>query len=370
MVESIDVFAEIARADGSAGWCLHGECGHDRVLRRRGLRTTSPRRCLPMACRSAGQFAPNGVAVPDGDGYRITGDFHFGSGVRHSSWVGAGVVTAPSDGSDPELRFALMPAADVRVEGELGRARPREHGQLGLLGQRRVGAVGRDLRLLCAGALPRQRGLRARRDGPHRGWARRVRDRRRAARPRRAHLIGRSKQRMGSSTALRDSERFIVELANLEARARSAASWVRERNTAAEHTALETGPCRSDRGSDRHAKRRSTPRRTAPTSFGVRISSPARTRCARRPVADLLPRHPRRRRSTSLPATSRASNSAKRCSPTDLALLQPSSGRAMLSPTGASAVSGPTTSTTALVDVVPFGAQAHATSRRAAGRAP
>ena len=46
---------------------------------------------------------------------------------------------------------------------------------------------------------------------------------------------------MGSASALRDSDRFLVALANLESRARSAASWVRERFAAAEHTALETG---------------------------------------------------------------------------------------------------------------------------------
>jgi hypothetical protein len=46
---------------------------------------------------------------------------------------------------------------------------------------------------------------------------------------------------MGSSTALRESERFFIELANLESRARSAAAWVRERFAVAEHTAIETG---------------------------------------------------------------------------------------------------------------------------------
>jgi alkylation response protein AidB-like acyl-CoA dehydrogenase len=53
--------------------------------------------------------------------------------------------------------------------------------------------------------------------------------------------IARAKQRMGSSASLRDSERFLIELANLESRARSAASWVRERFAVAEATALETG---------------------------------------------------------------------------------------------------------------------------------
>jgi len=53
--------------------------------------------------------------------------------------------------------------------------------------------------------------------------------------------IARAKQRMGAATALRDSERFLIELANLEARARSASAWVHERFAAAERTAVETG---------------------------------------------------------------------------------------------------------------------------------
>ena len=53
--------------------------------------------------------------------------------------------------------------------------------------------------------------------------------------------IARSKQRMGASAALRDNERFLIELANLESRARAATAWVRERFAAAERTALETG---------------------------------------------------------------------------------------------------------------------------------
>ena len=46
---------------------------------------------------------------------------------------------------------------------------------------------------------------------------------------------------MGSSASLRDSERFLIELANLESRARAAASWVRSGSRSAEATALETG---------------------------------------------------------------------------------------------------------------------------------
>ena len=155
IVDAIDVFAEIARADGSAGWCLmanaaticfFGAWAPDdfaKMLFADGV---------PLA---AGQFAPNGIATPDGDGYRITGDYHFGSGVRHSAWVGAGVMTAPPEGTDVQMLFALMPADRRAVHRELGRARAPEHRELGLLDQRRVGARERDVRFLRARAPPR-----------------------------------------------------------------------------------------------------------------------------------------------------------------------------------------------------------------------
>jgi alkylation response protein AidB-like acyl-CoA dehydrogenase len=241
IVDAIDVFAEISRADGSAGWCLMANAATVAYFGAWASDDFAQTLFADGVPLTAGQFAPNGVATPDGDGYRITGDFHFGSGVRHSSWVGAGVVTAPTDGTDPQLLFALMPAADVQLKGNwdvLGlestaswdysvndvwvpsgatfdyfapvRLRGSAAFELGVMGLTSAGHAGFAL-----------------------GIVRRALDELTA--------IARSKQRMGSSTALRDSERFIIELANLEARARSAASWVRERFAAAEDTALETG---------------------------------------------------------------------------------------------------------------------------------
>ena len=241
VVDAIDVFAEISRADGSTGWCLMANAATVGYFGAWSADDFAKALFADGVPLTAGQFAPNGVATPDGDGYRITGNFQFGSGVHHSSWVGAGVVTAPTDGSDPKLLFSLMPAADVQLKGNwdvLGlestaswdysiddvwvpagatfdyftptRLRGGAGFELGVMGLTAAGHAGFAL-----------------------GVVRRALDELTA--------IARTKQRMGSSSAMRDSERFIVELANLEARARSAASWVRERFAAAEHTALETG---------------------------------------------------------------------------------------------------------------------------------
>jgi alkylation response protein AidB-like acyl-CoA dehydrogenase len=241
IVDAIDAFAEIARADGSAGWCLmanavtvgfFGAWAPDEFAK--PLFADG----VPLA---AGQFAPNGVATPDGDGYRITGDYHFGSGVRHSAWIGAGVVTAPGDGTDAQLLFALMPASDVQFAGNWD--------VLGLQSTASWDYSVRDVWVPASatfdffapvrhrGGEVYELGVMGLTSAGHAAFAigvvRRALDELTA--------IARAKQRMGSATALRDSDRFLVELANLESRARAAASWVRERFAAAERTAIETG---------------------------------------------------------------------------------------------------------------------------------
>ena len=152
IVESIDAMAEISRADGSAGWCLMANvatiaffgawAGDDfaRELFANGV---------PLA---AGQFAPNGTAEPDGNGFRITGNYNFGSGVNHSDWIGAGVLTTEEES---RLSDGARPAVGGDDEGRLGRARSRSHRQLGLLDHRHLDPGRCDLRLLRPGATSR-----------------------------------------------------------------------------------------------------------------------------------------------------------------------------------------------------------------------
>jgi alkylation response protein AidB-like acyl-CoA dehydrogenase len=75
LADSIDVFAEIAWADGSVGWslmasasaaCFFGAWGGD------GLVEKMFADHVPLR---AGQFAPNGTAVRDGDEWVINGDY-------------------------------------------------------------------------------------------------------------------------------------------------------------------------------------------------------------------------------------------------------------------------------------------------------
>ncbi|MCU1426304.1 MAG: acyl-CoA dehydrogenase [Actinomycetia bacterium] len=240
--DAIDVFAEVAYADGSAGWCLMASASVTAFFGAWAGADFS-RECftdgVPLA---AGQFAPNGTAIPDpdGTGFTINGDFQFGSGIVHAKWVGAGVFTQPTDGTNPDFLLALFPAQHATQRGNwdvLGLratasedyevrdvhvpagatfnffAPVRHHGgpvyDLGVLGLTAVGHAGFAI-----------------------GVTRRALDE--------LANVATSKHRMGAPSALRDSERFLHELGTLEGRYRAARAWVHEAFGDAQHAA-ETG---------------------------------------------------------------------------------------------------------------------------------
>jgi alkylation response protein AidB-like acyl-CoA dehydrogenase len=190
---------------------------------------------VPLA---AGQFAPNGMAEPEGDGYRITGDYNFGSGVNHSDWIGAGVLTT----DDPSrLLMALLPRSAVTMQDGWD-----------VLGLEATASWDYTIREIWVpdGATfdffaPVQRrggrvyelGVLGLTSAGHAGVAigvvRRALDELRH--------IATTKSRMGASAPLKDKESFILALSSLESRARSAACWVRDTFATAEDTALRTG---------------------------------------------------------------------------------------------------------------------------------
>jgi alkylation response protein AidB-like acyl-CoA dehydrogenase len=104
------VIEEIARADGSAGWCtmIHASSGlmsaflDDAVARE----VYGPRDAI-----TCGVFAPMGRATKVEGGYRVTGRWPFASGCEHSTWRMGG---ASIDG-EPDPRSFLFRAGETRV---------------------------------------------------------------------------------------------------------------------------------------------------------------------------------------------------------------------------------------------------------------
>ena len=117
----IRVVREIARADGSAGWCamISGYyAAFGALLSRAGAEEVFSDETTVIA----GAFRPNGFAKRVPGGYRVTGSWPFGSNSPHANWF-IGAATVITDGR-PELRpnglprFALtfVPRNQVMIE--------------------------------------------------------------------------------------------------------------------------------------------------------------------------------------------------------------------------------------------------------------
>jgi alkylation response protein AidB-like acyl-CoA dehydrogenase len=117
----IEAVAELARADGSVGWCvsiansiglfapyLEPEAAHTVFGDPRATCAWGP----PNDCQ--------GIAVPGG--YRVTGRWDFASGCRHASWMGAHGTVVEPDGSlrlnnfgQPTVRTWLFPVEQANL---------------------------------------------------------------------------------------------------------------------------------------------------------------------------------------------------------------------------------------------------------------
>ncbi len=96
--------AELARADGSVGWCV--SIANSTGLFAPYLGPDTARRVFGPQHSTCAWGPPNnsrGVAVPGG--YRITGRWDFASGCRHASWMGAHGAVVEPDGSLRLNRF-------------------------------------------------------------------------------------------------------------------------------------------------------------------------------------------------------------------------------------------------------------------------
>jgi alkylation response protein AidB-like acyl-CoA dehydrogenase len=112
---------ELARADGSVGWCV--SIANSTGLFAPYLSLDAARRVFGDPRATCAWGPPNdcqGVAVPGG--YRITGRWDFASGCRHASWMGAHGAVVEPDGSlrlnrfgRPTIRTWLFPAEQATL---------------------------------------------------------------------------------------------------------------------------------------------------------------------------------------------------------------------------------------------------------------
>ena len=112
---------ELARADGSVGWCA--SIANSIGLFAPYLGLDAARRVFGDS-RATGAWGPpnecRGIAAPGG--YRLTGRWDFASGCRHASWIGAHGAVVEPDGAlrlnnfgRPTIRTWLFPAEDATL---------------------------------------------------------------------------------------------------------------------------------------------------------------------------------------------------------------------------------------------------------------
>ncbi len=117
MVEAIE---EIAKADGSAGWCVM--IGATSGLVSAYLPEAVARDIYAAPHHvTGGVFAPHGNAAVVAGGYRVTGRWPFASGCEHCTWLMGGCAVL-DDGKPrllpnglPDSRMMLFPAANVEI---------------------------------------------------------------------------------------------------------------------------------------------------------------------------------------------------------------------------------------------------------------
>ncbi|UQA58295.1 acyl-CoA dehydrogenase family protein [Polyangium aurulentum] len=118
-----ELVEEVTRLDTSAGWCLYvGGTSMGMALgylAERAVTRMCDQGALPIV---AGHHAPFGRAERAPGGYRVSGRWSFGSGIRHASWVlGSAVVT--ENGAPvmlacgmPRMITVFVPADAVSIE--------------------------------------------------------------------------------------------------------------------------------------------------------------------------------------------------------------------------------------------------------------
>ncbi|WP_437806493.1 acyl-CoA dehydrogenase family protein [Sorangium sp. So ce1078] len=110
-----DVTMEIARADGSSGWCFSFLNIHSWLLAtfpveaQRDVWLENPDAAL------ANVNVPAGKVVREEGGYRLSGDWPWASGIHHCDWAMLAGVVPPEPGAEggpPDVRLFLVPRAD------------------------------------------------------------------------------------------------------------------------------------------------------------------------------------------------------------------------------------------------------------------
>ncbi|MCH7714326.1 MAG: hypothetical protein IIC99_11965 [Chloroflexi bacterium] len=112
----LDVIEAASRIEPSAGWCLMIGAGSlanlSAFLPGEAIDEIFAGGKAPMA---AGVAAYSGEATPVEGGFRVSGTWAFGSGIRHSQWVTAGAMVIGGKPDSPRQIRICVPTSQVQI---------------------------------------------------------------------------------------------------------------------------------------------------------------------------------------------------------------------------------------------------------------
>jgi alkylation response protein AidB-like acyl-CoA dehydrogenase len=114
------IIGELARADGAVGWCTMVAAGYSRFS---GFLDESVARAIfgDGTVIMAGTINPTGKAVAVPGGFRVSGQWGYGSFIQHSTWTVGSCMVHDGDtlrrGPDgtPDMRLMLFPTSAVEI---------------------------------------------------------------------------------------------------------------------------------------------------------------------------------------------------------------------------------------------------------------
>ena len=119
IITMMRVLEELAIADGSTSWAVG--IGNGTSIIAAHMPEATARDVFQPRVVTGGAQAPNGRAVPVEGGFRVTGRWAFASGCTHCSWLVGGTLImdgdAPRmlDGGMPDWRTMLFPMSEVEI---------------------------------------------------------------------------------------------------------------------------------------------------------------------------------------------------------------------------------------------------------------
>lgn len=228
---TLAIFEELTAADASIGWSHMANVSTSAFSAFLGDSAVATMFADGPSTVLAGQFSPRGPSFAVDGGYRVNGNYSFGSGSGHADWIGGGTIQMDGDtiamqDGRPIIRAFFVPRAEVEITGNWDVMGLVGTGSYDYTVAERV--VPADFTFEITNPVPR-------RGGPiygmgvlgltatgHAGYALGVG--RRALQE--IVPLARRKQRLGQAGPVATNERFLYELGQHDAMYRAARSYV------------------------------------------------------------------------------------------------------------------------------------------------